>query len=313
MADIIGKIDELPLSASVKEHAKAVYGRIAEAESAVHGRPVDQIHFHEVGTMDALADVTAFCLLMEKLGNPRVVVSPIHVGSGHVHCAHGILPVPAPATAFILKGVPSYGGEVKGELCTPTGAALLTHFAAEFGGMPVMRTEKIGCGMGNRDFERLNCVRAFYGESDVNAAEEITELACNIDDMTGEELGGLYEVLTEAGALDVSLIPDQMKKNRPGQLLLCVVRPERAEELAAAILKHTSTIGVRRKDCMRYVLDREEGTAQTKYGPVRYKKSYGFGAEKYKPEWDDLAAIRRECGVSAEEIRRAFYQSIEKK
>ena len=152
--------DHLPVSDRVKDDAMAVYQLIAQAESAAHGVPVDQIHFHEVGTMDAVADITAVCMLMEELSVDQVIVSPVHVGSGKVRCAHGILPVPAPATAYILKDVPIYGGRIQGELCTPTGAALLKHFATKFGDMPVMKTKAIGYGMGKKDFEMANCVRA---------------------------------------------------------------------------------------------------------------------------------------------------------
>lgn len=155
----------LGLPEKVKEDIMAVYELIAQAESQVHGVPVTEIHFHEVGTMDAIADIAMVCLLMDKLSPERVVASPIHTGSGQIRCAHGILPVPAPATAYILKGVPIYGGSVKGELCTPTGAALLKHFATEFGAMPVMKTEAIGYGMGKKDFEAANCLRAFWGET----------------------------------------------------------------------------------------------------------------------------------------------------
>ena len=158
--------DHLTVPDAVKEDIIAVYRLIAEAESAAHDMPVEEIHFHEVGTMDAIADVTAVCLLMHRLAPEKVVASPIHVGSGHVKCAHGILPVPAPATAYLLKGIPMYGSGVSGELCTPTGAALLRHFVTDFGDMPVMRAEAIGYGMGKKDFTTANCVRAFWGESD---------------------------------------------------------------------------------------------------------------------------------------------------
>ena len=312
VADINGMIEKLPVSEKVKHDAKAVYHEIAEAESAVHGRPVEQIHFHEVGTMDALADVTAVCLLMEELAVDQVIVSPIHVGSGQVRCAHGILPVPAPATAHILKGVPTYGGEIRGELCTPTGAALLKYFAASFGPRPVMKVEKVGYGMGNRDFPVMNCVRAYLGETEDGGLEKITELSCNIDDMTGEALGGLYETLTAAGALDVALIPAVMKKNRPGHLLLCIVKPEKADAVAEAILQNTATIGVRRNDIVRYVLDREQGALETAYGQIRYKRSFGYGADKVKPEWEDLASAAKAAGVSTSKVREAFYKEFNK-
>ncbi len=164
MEKIKGIITGLDLPANVQADVLSVYSLIAEAESHAHGVPVSQIHFHEVGTMDAIADITAVCLLMDELKPDQVVTSPIHVGSGHVRCAHGILPVPAPATAHILKGVPIYGGEIKGELCTPTGAALLKHFTDHFGAMPILATEAIGYGMGKREFETVNCVRALFGE-----------------------------------------------------------------------------------------------------------------------------------------------------
>ena len=197
MADIRAHIAALPVPQRVRNNILAVYGRLAAAESEAHGRPVDQIHFHEVGTMDALADITAVCLLLERLAPEQIIVSPVHVGSGHVRCAHGILPVPAPATAILLRGVPIYGGHIAGELCTPTGAALLTQFAARFGDMPPMRVERIGYGMGRKDFPAANCVRALLGETE-DSAEDVLELACNLDDMTPEAIGFALERLLEA-------------------------------------------------------------------------------------------------------------------
>lgn len=187
MAGIASIIDGLDIPDPVKEDMKAVYALIAEAESHAHGMPVDQIHFHEVGTMDAVADIAGVCLLFHELGADQIIASPVHVGSGHVHCAHGILPVPAPATAHILQGIPAYSTQVQGELCTPTGAALLKHFVKEFREMPVMTTSKIGYGMGKKDFERANCVRAFLGDT-AETGDEIAELSCNLDDMTAEPL-----------------------------------------------------------------------------------------------------------------------------
>ena len=197
MADIRARIAALPVPQRVRDNILAVYGRLAAAESEAHGRPVDQIHFHEVGTMDALADITAVCLLLEGSRRSRSSSRPC-VGSGHVRCAHGILPVPAPATAILLRGVPIYGGHIAGELCTPTGAALLTQFAARFGDMPPMRVERIGYGMGRKDFPAANCVRALLGETE-DSAEDVLELACNLDDMTPEAIGFALERLLEAG------------------------------------------------------------------------------------------------------------------
>ncbi len=166
MADIehivMGHLD---IPENVKHDIMAVYGEIAQAESVAHGKTIDEIHFHEVGTMDAVADITAVCLLIDMIKPEKIIASPVHVGSGTVRCAHGILPVPAPATAYILRGVPIYGGKIKSELCTPTGAALLKHFVSSFGDMPIISLEKIGYGMGYKDFPQANCVRAFLGET----------------------------------------------------------------------------------------------------------------------------------------------------
>ena len=179
---------------------------------------VSEIHFHEVGMLDAIADITAVCLLMERLSPDRVVSSSVHVGSGHVHCMHGIVPVPAPATAYILSDVPVYGGEIAGELCTPTGAALLKYFVSEFGHMPLIKIKKIGYGMGKKDYKIANCVRAMLGESD-GAGDEIIELFCNIDDISSDKIGYAMDMLFEAGALDVYTSAINMKKSRPAVML----------------------------------------------------------------------------------------------
>ena len=351
--------EHMKLSKKVQDDVMAVYGLIAEAESHAHGRPVTEIHFHEVGTMDAIADVTAVCLLMERLSPDEVVVSPIHVGSGEVKCAHGILPVPAPATAYILREVPIYGGEVKGELCTPTGAALLKHFATRFGSMPMMKIQGIGYGMGKKDFGRANCVRAMLGEAegeehnarglaegsvcenvktefctdgsafekvkakscaDGNAFEnmktescangcearktdEVCELCCNVDDMTGEALGYAMERLLEAGAKDVFTIPIGMKKSRPGILLCVLCAKEDKDKVVRIIFQHTTTIGIRETIERRYVLDRSVETVETPFGEMRRKVSYGYGVERSKLEYEDLARVAREIGLGLEELK----------
>ena len=303
MADIDALIDALNVSDQVKGDAKAVYALIADAESRVHGCPVSGIHFHEVGTMDAVADVVGVCLLMEQLAPEQVIASPVHTGSGHVHCAHGILPVPAPATALLLEGIPSYGGQVKGELCTPTGAALLKHFVSRFGDRPVMATTAVGYGMGKKDFEQANCVRAFLGESE-GERERITKLECNLDDMTGEEIGFALEQLFKAGARDAWTQAIGMKKSRPGVLLSAVCLPEDADGLAAVMMKYTSTLGIRRQDLSRYTLRRGVETVGTPYGEVRVKRASGMGVERAKPEYDDLAELAEKHGVPLETIRK---------
>lgn len=296
-------LSHLDLPQTVQDDALAVYRRIAEAESKVHGRPVDQIHFHEVGTLDALADVVGVCLLMHLLAPEKVYASSVHVGSGQVRCAHGILPVPAPATALLLAGVPIYGGAIQGELCTPTGAALLTHFVTKFGELPAMRLLKSGYGMGTKDFPAANCVRAMLGEQDA-PTEEILELSCNLDDCTGEAIGFAMERLLDAGALDVYWTSVGMKKNRPGILLTCMCRPLDREKMAELLFRHTTTLGVRESAFRRYTLSRESKTIQTPDGDIRVKVSTGYGVAREKPEFDDLAKIARETGKSLSELQK---------
>ena len=299
-------ISHLDLPDQVKRDMESVYGLIAEAESRAHGMPVDQIHFHEVGTMDAVADIAGVCLLLHEIGAGQIIASPVHMGSGHVHCAHGILPVPAPATAHILRGIPAYSTQVRGELCTPTGAALLKHFVKEFGGMPVMATSKIGYGMGKKDFERANCVRAFLGETAV-AGSEVVELSCNLDDMTPEALGYVQELLFEAGALEVYTIPVGMKKNRPGILLTCMCRHDQEETMTSLLFKHTTTLGIREHVSRRFTLNREMREIETPYGTVREKISSGYGITRSKLEYEDLAGIAHRQGMSLEEVKNAIY------
>ena len=303
MHDVEHILSHMDLTDEVRKDVMAVYQLIAEAESHAHGVPVTEIHFHEVGTMDAIADVTAVCLLMRGLAPQRVVVSPVHVGSGTVRCAHGILPVPAPATAWILRDVPIYGGSIQGELCTPTGAALLRHFATEFGPMPVMRTQAIGYGMGKKDFPTANCVRAFLGETE-DKTDVMLELSCNVDDMTAEEIGFAMDRLFEGGAREVYTVPIGMKKSRPGTLLRVICPEEERDAMVRLLFRHTSTIGVREAVTRRYVLDRRVETLETADGPVRRKISAGYGVERVKYEYDDLAKIAGEQGISLAEVRQ---------
>ena len=290
----------LSLPTAVADNVMVVYHLIADAESKAHGKPVSEIHFHEVGTMDAIADITAVCLLMHRLAPDEIIVSPVHVGGGQVHCAHGILPVPAPATATILQDVPIYGGSIQGELCTPTGAALLKHFASRFGEMPVMRTSAIGYGMGKKDFPAANCVRALLGERSA-ASDDVIELCCNIDDMTGEAIGYAFDKLFAAGALDVYTIPIGMKKSRPGHLLHVICREADKDALVRALFAHTTTIGIRENRFRRYTLDRRIETIETADGPVRRKCSTGYGVSREKFEHDDLARIADAQGLSLRE------------
>lgn len=304
VAEITEFIDTVPLADEVKDNAKAVYTHIAEAESRVHGHPIENIHFHEVGSLDALADVLSVCELMHELAPDKVLASPVNVGSGFVKCTHGVLPVPAPATELILRGVPIYSGQIKSELCTPTGAALLKHFAEAFVPMPVLRVERAGCGTGKKNFETANVVRVLLGETEAEC-EQIVELACNLDDMTPEELGFTMEELFRLGALDVYFTNIGMKKSRPGVMLTCMCRSDKRDEMLRCIFKHTTTLGVREYVCNRYNLTRSEAPVETQYGSIRVKTATGYGVKRSKPEYDDLAKLARENDTTIAEIRKA--------
>lgn len=292
-----GLIDGLPLPREVREQARRVYDAIAQAEAQAHGCGVGDVHYHEVGALDAVADVVGVCYAMYLLAPDQICASPVHVGSGTVKCAHGLMPVPAPATANLLLGVPTYGGEVKGELCTPTGAALLKTFVRSFGPMPLMETERIGYGVGTKKFEQANCVRAFLGESREGTGGEIAELVCNIDDMTPEALAFACARLLEAGALDAYTTPGTMKKGRPGWVLTVLCAPEREQELVREIFTHTATNGLRARRPAKYFLKPGAGQVRTKWGPVGVKLARGYGVTRAKPEFEDAAALARAHGL----------------
>lgn len=340
--DIHHIIDDLKLPEAVRTDILAVYRLIAEAESKAHDKPVSEIHFHEVGTMDAIADIASVCLLLHKLAPDQIIASPIHVGSGQVKCAHGILPVPAPATAYILKDIPIYSGSIQGELCTPTGAALLKHFVTRFDQMPLMTPASTGYGMGTKDFPAANCVRAILGESFAenqpaipgesfaeNQPETICELSCNVDDMTGEDIAFAIETFLQNGALDAFTVPCTMKKGRPGVLVTVLCKDPDQKQMTRLILQHTTTLGVRSAIKKRWILSRTESetvipndvlanvTAPDKPAgskaqelkttgndcTIRSKTSTGFGITRNKYEHDDLEKIARTYGLTLAQVR----------
>lgn len=328
--DIHHIIDDLKLPEAVRTDILAVYRLIAEAESKAHDKPVSEIHFHEVGTMDAIADIASVCLLLHKLAPDQIIASPIHVGSGQVKCAHGILPVPAPATAYILKDIPIYSGSIQGELCTPTGAALLKHFVTRFAQMPLMTPASTGYGMGTKDFPAANCVRAILGESFAeNQPETICELSCNVDDMTGEDIAFAIETFLQNGALDAFTVPCTMKKGRTGVLVTVLCKDPDQKQMTRLILQHTTTLGVRSAIKKRWVLSRTESetvipddmlanvtapdmpagskTQELKTTgndcTIRSKTSTGFGITRNKYEHDDLEKIARTYGLTLAQVR----------
>lgn len=345
--EMLAQIDHLAISSTVKEHAKAIYTLLGTAESNAHHTDISQIHFHEVGTLDALMDVIGCCILLETLEPEQIIASPIHVGSGSIRCAHGILPVPAPATAEILKDVPIYGGTIEGELCTPTGAALLKHFVSQFISMPPMTVEKTGYGMGTKDFPSANCLRAFWGNISIlpvpsprqlpdsfeklslsqiteeethpdfyteqfHNLDQILELSCNLDDMSPEAVSYAVNLLLDSGALDVFTTSIYMKKNRPALLLTCLCNLEEEARFSRLILNHTTTRGVRIQPCYRRTLDAQFRKVRTPYGEITVKISTGYGISKYKPEYEDVAAAAKQCKVSFAKVYEAAMQACKK-
>ena len=314
LAHIRQIIQGMDIPQSVRDNAQAIYALLADAESAAHGKEVEPVHIHEVGALDAVADIVGFCLLVDLLKIVEIIASPVHVGSGMVRTAHGVLPVPAPATARLLLGVPAYSDGTEGELCTPTGAALLKHFAAAFRPMPAMATQRIGYGMGKKVFPAANCVRAFLFEQ--SAAGETgpngraVELRCNLDDMTPEAVGCATQALLREGALDVYVQQVLMKKNRPGFVIVCLCLESDADRLACALLRHTTTIGVRRFPCERYMLARSGETISTIMGNVRIKRTEGYGVKREKPEYDDVARLANERGISFLEAEQAIREQL---
>lgn len=310
MSEITEIINKLEVSDRVKKEIENVYRRIADAESRVHGMDASVVHFHEVGMMDALADITGCALLFEMLDADCIIASPVNTGYGQVKCAHGILPVPAPATALLLRDIPCYGGSIEGELTTPTGAALICNYVNSFGNMPLMQIDNIGYGTGHKDFEAANVVRAILGKT-ADKEDKIIEMNCNLDDITAEEAGYVMKLLMENGAKDVYTVPVTMKKSRPGIILGVLCKPSDKDKLAELIFKHTTTIGIRYSEKERMVMDRINQTVHTKYGDVNIKVSEGFGVKKYKAEYEDLKRIADEKNISFSQIKESIYKSIE--
>jgi len=313
LADITGMIASLPLSEGVKTRAQAVYALIAEAEAKAHGTEPGLVHFHEVGTLDAVADVVGFCLLCELLAPDEITASPVTTGRGTVMTAHGLLPVPAPATASLLTGIPTRAGDIDMELCTPTGAALLRYFCASFGGRPDMAVTAVGCGLGSRELpDRPNCVRAFLGETALKTGDdELTELRATVDDMTPEAAAFAAEALLDAGARDAYIAPVVMKKGRPGFVFVCLCDRTDADKYAQLLFRHTTTLGVRRFDCRRTAMEREISERETPYGLLRVKTSSGAGVTRRKAEYEDIAAAAKKLGVSFMEAEKRLRPYIE--
>jgi len=316
LAEIGRLIDGSALSDEGRARAKELFHRLGEAEARVHGVPLEQVHLHEVGALDSIVDIVGTVFALEMLRPDRIVSSPLNVGSGTVRSAHGLFPVPAPATMRLLEGAPIYSGPQRAELVTPTGALLVTSYATEFGAIPPMRVERVGYGAGARDFPGSpNVLRVLIGDADPAApARTVAVIEAEIDDMNPQIFGLLMDRLLELGALDVYYTAIQMKKNRPGTLLSVVAPPGARERLTSAIFRETTTIGVRYREMQRECLDRETRNIETPLGVVRFKIARrGGDVLNVSPEFDDCVRLAAEHGRPVKEIQamalKAFYDA----
>jgi len=305
--EIIGSSD---LPEQVKTQSKTIFRRLVHAEAQVHGIPLETVHLHEVGAVDALVDVVGAVLGLWTLGVQRVYASPVHVGWGTVECAHGTLPVPAPATLELLRGVPIYGRDIDAELVTPTGAAILTTLAEGFGTAPQMQVEQIGYGAGSRDLPLPNLLRISIGTTTGEWTEYegdvVTVVETNIDDMNPQWYEHVMEQLFDAGALDVFLIPIQMKRNRPGVQLSVIVAEEHVTKVLAVVFAETTTLGVRLHPVRRWKLERERVVVKTRYGPIGLKVARcGGRVVNVAPEYRECRRIAQERHVPLKEVYQA--------
>lgn len=316
LAEIVALIGKSSLPARARARAAALFERLAEAEAAIHQMPVERVHLHEVGALDSIVDIVGAVFGLDWFGADRIVSSPLNVGGGTVRSAHGILPVPAPATLRLLAGAPVYSSGVQMETVTPTGALLVTGHAREFGPVPPMRVERVGYGAGDRDLEGTpNVLRILVGQDDPGApAERVVMLETEIDDMNPQIFGVLLDRLYAAGALEVFYTPVQMKKNRPGTLLTVVAPPDLREHLTAIVFRETTTIGLRYQELSRACLEREIVAVETPLGPVRFKIARrGDEVFNASPEFEDCARLAAEHSVPVKQVQalavQAYWQS----
>ena len=309
---ILERVERSSLADGSRARAAALFRRLAETEAAIHRMPVEKVHLHEVGALDSIIDIVGGVFALEWFGAERIVASAVNVGNGAVTCAHGTLPVPAPATAALIAGAPVYAGAPGGELLTPTGALLVSEFAVEYGPLPPMRIQRIGYGAGSRDPRgHPNVLRVLLGEAAEGAPDErVAAVHCEIDDMNPQIFGVLREHLQDAGAVDVFYTPVQMKKNRPGTQVTVLVPPGRREAVCATLFRETSTIGLRYGEVTREVLAREIVPVPTGYGEIRCKVARrGAAVVNVSPEFEDCARAARAHRVSVKEVHAAAVQA----
>src|SRR5215471_7895261 len=311
LSEINRIISSSNLGDRVKQRAQTIFQRIGEAEAKIHDLPIEAVHFHEVGAIDSIVDIVGACVAFDALKIDRIISSPLHVGSGTFQCAHGTYPVPGPATAELLKGVPIYSKDVEGELVTPTGAAIISTLAESYGPMPMMKIEKVGYGAGTRDYPKFpNALRAIIGELEEDADRTpatVTVIEADIDDLNPQVFGYLMEKALSAGALDIFYMPAQMKKNRPGVLLTLLCNPPDRERMCDLIFRETTTLGVRYRIEQREILKREFVTVETEYGPIRIKVSRAEDGRvmNVSPEFEDCRAAAEKNGVGLRDAQTA--------
>ncbi len=303
------------LSQRQRDLALRIFRRLAEAEAAAHGLPLERVHFHEVGALDSIADIAGVAIALDLLGAERITSRSVPTGTGTVKCAHGIMPIPAPGTAALLRGVPLAGTNIRGELTTPTGAAILTTVVQQWVESPVMTVERIGSGAGQRDLlDQPNLLRVFVGTVAetvlTGEADQVWMLETNLDDVPAEVVGYCFEQLLAAGALDVFNVPIQMKKNRPG-MMLCVIAPETAlQALEEILFRETATFGIRRYPVQRRKLQRQAQTVQTPWGPIQGKRGFRQGGPNvFTPEYEDCARVARQNGIPLREVYAAVQRA----
>ncbi|HLJ16750.1 MAG TPA: nickel pincer cofactor biosynthesis protein LarC [Bryobacteraceae bacterium] len=309
LSEILQLIERAQLPQRVADRASSIFTRLGKAEALVHGVPVEKVHFHEVGAVDAIVDIVGAAAGFEQLGIEEFFCSPLNVGGGRVQSAHGSLPVPAPATAELLRGAPTYSSGIQRELVTPTGAAIVATTARQFGAQPEMTVAAIGLGAGSNDLaEQANVLRLFVGEaatraSDAGFDEDITVLEANLDDMSPQIYGFFAERALQAGALDVFSIPVQMKKNRPGQLITVLCKPADREKFSEMLFRETTTLGVRQSSVTRRTLQRESIAVETSLGPIRMKIARLHGQIlNAAPEYEDCQKVAAERGVPLKQV-----------
>ena len=303
-------IESSTLSEKVKQNSLAIFQRIGEAESKIHGVDIESIHFHEVGAVDSIVDIIGACIGLEALGIEKIISSPLHVGYGTFTCAHGTYPIPGPAATEILRGVPIYAKEIEGELVTPTGAAIVATLASEFSKMPLMRVEKVGYGAGTRTYEKFpNVLRAVIGELEVedSTPDTISVIEANIDDLSPQIFGHLMEQVLAAGALDIFYTPVQMKKNRPGILLTLLCAVNDREKFIDLIFRETTTLGIRHRDEKRVILRREFVTVETEFGAIKMKIAHNANGEiiNVAPEYEDCQTVATKHQIAVRTVQLA--------